>query len=413
MPPASVVANVPTEVLQHVFYHLGPGGGASQSVCTRVCKAWRVRQKRDAKWTDTDIVCVKDAAESVLYSEITCYQLGTMELKSLAQSLRDASLEGRDLAGHITKFTFGHDDNDPLYISKANAFSDILTEARHLRCLDVSYPDLSLLAVIIACRTHPWMERLAVDIHDSTYMSILSHIGQFAHLHHLELRFEPYPVRVGQLPDVKCVPWDFPHLRSLSIEFRNDTLAPVVGRLLEKSNFPVLRKVDLTLALFPKRTNLMGGHELAKFFSRLSLRSIQIHSNQVSEGILIAILPHMHTPHLETGLLDATVVSLLPRTVTVLHSMTMGIEYDGPDGEQAWTALDLLRRGETGVQEFTTDEWWGADSWVTFLELEGLDERKERAQMRRTRYATLLGAKGIRFTDPQGKTMAEYMDGAR
>jgi hypothetical protein len=318
------------------------------------------------------------------------------------------------VAGYITKFTFGHHVDYALPLSKANAFSDILTEARHLRCLDVSHPDLSLFAVIIACRTHTCMESLAVDIHEPTYMSILSHIGHFTHLYHLELRFqvERYDGTV-ELTDVKCVPWDFPQLRSLSISFDSDTLAAILARLLEKSNFPVLEKVYFTLALLSKRTNRVGAHELARFFSRLSLRSIQIHCDQFSEGTLIAILPHMRTPRLETGLLNATVVSLLPRTVTVLHSMTMGIEYDDDGGEQAWAGLDLLRRGETGVQEFTTDEWWGADSWVTFLELEGLGERKERAQMRRTRYATLLGAKGIRFTDPRGKTMAEYMDGAR
>jgi hypothetical protein len=57
MPPGSLVANVPAEVLRHIFYHLGPDGGRDQSVCMRVCKAWRVRQKRDSKWTNTDMIC--------------------------------------------------------------------------------------------------------------------------------------------------------------------------------------------------------------------------------------------------------------------------------------------------------------------------------------------------------------------
>jgi hypothetical protein len=324
--------------------------------------------------------------------------------------LREATLEGRDVAGYITKFTFGHHVDHALPLSKANAFSDILTEARHLRCLDVSHPDLSLFAVIIACRTHTCMESLAVDIHEPTYMSILSHIGHFTHLHHLELRFEWYDGTV-ELTDVKCVPWDFPQLRSLSISFDSDTLAAILARLLGKSRFPALEEMCMAL-LFPQ-THLVGGQELAQFFSRIYLRSLILYVDRVAERTLIAILPHTRASRLETGTLNTTVVSLLPRTVTVLHSMTMGTVYDDSDGEEVWAGLDLLRRGETGVQEFTTDEWWGADSWVTFLELEGLGERKERAQMRRTRYATLLGANGIRFTDPQGKTMAEYMNGAR
>jgi hypothetical protein len=359
------------------------------------------------------VVYAKNAAESVLYSEIICYLFSTEGLRKMAQLLRDATLEGRDLAGYISRLSIGNVTEEPLPLSRANAFSDILTEARHLRCLDVSYPDLSLLAVIIACRTHTGcMESLTVDISESTFMSILSHIGHFTHLRYLLLRFEKYGRGTTELTDVTCVPWNFLRLRSLSILFGSTTLAPL-ARLLCKSKFPVLEEKGFTMPWLIPKPDLVGEQELAQFVSRLSLRSLKIYFEPAAEGVLIAILPHIRTSRLQTWDLNTTVVSLLPRAVTVLHSENMGIAWDKSTEEEVWAGLDLLRHGETGVQEFTTNEWWGTNSWVAFLELEGLDERKERAQMRRTRYAALLGAKGIRFTDPQGKTMAEYMDGAR
>jgi hypothetical protein len=315
------------------------------------------------------------------------------------------------LARYITSLTWEFSQSP---LSTINAFSDVLAAARNLLRLSLADSDLALLAVIIARRTcADHLRHLIVNINEATSTSMLAHIGHFVHLHQLELRFRPYTGTEGaELEPPRSVLWKLPQLRSLSLDFQRATFVPTMIRVIANSNLASLREMTLITSEF--NTTPSDAEEIARLFLDHSLQKIHLDVDPaaVPRDILVLLLPRILTTCLEVPLISPMVVEHLSRAVTELHSENMGFG-DEEEEEGIWAGLDLLLRGGTAVRTFSTDEWWGNSSWIGFFQMQRLDERQERAQLRRLRYATLLGAKGIRFTDPQGKTMAEYMDGGR
>jgi hypothetical protein len=314
------------------------------------------------------------------------------------------------LARYITSLTWEFSQSP---LNTINAFSDVLAAARNLLQLSLADSDLALLAVIIARRTcADHLRHLIVNLNEATSTAMLAHIGHFVHLHQLELRFRPYTgTDRTELEPIRSVSWDLPQLRSLSVDFQRATFVPTMARVLANSKLASLRELTLITSEFNPATS-GAGKEVAQLFLHHSLHKIHLDVEPEPHGILVAIPPHILTTCLEVPLITPVVVANLPRAVTALHSENMGFG-DEEEAEGVWASLDFLLLGGTTVRTFTTNEWWGTRSWLAFFEMQRLDERQERAQLRRLRYATLLGAKGIRFTDPQGKTMAEYMDGGR
>jgi hypothetical protein len=369
-----------------------------------VCRAWRVRDALSS-WKTLDLRAhVKDPAESVLYSHIDYMDI---EAQKLAQTLRCAALESRDLARYIRSFEVSEDSDEEMNLQSINVFSEVLVAAHALRRLTINNSDVALLTITIARQTcATTLTWLSVRINNHTYAATLTHVGYLAQLHHLSLVFfDPNPLTgVLQLEDVERVSWKFIHLHTLSVELYDSTFAPVSAKLLGNSEMPLLK--NMTFAVYNSSIdNGDGGQDFEQFFSRHAFHRLCLNIDSGAESTVAVVLPHIRTASLAVPVLSAAIASHLNGTVATLHLDRMGYQYEVED---TWAGIDLLLEGRTGVQEVTTDDWADTDSWIKFLNLKTSNGDDERSHLKRVKYANLLATKGIRFVDPQGKTLAEY-----
>jgi hypothetical protein len=369
-----------------------------------VCRAWRVREALSS-WKTLDLRAnMKDPAESVLYSDIDYMNI---DAQKLAQTLRCAALESRDLARYIGSFNVSPDFDEEMNLQSANVFSEVLAAAHALRRLTIHNSDVALLAITIARQTcAKTLTCLSVRINNHTYAATLTHVGYLAQLHHLSLVFfDPNPLTgVLQLEDVERVSWKFINLHTLTVKIYDGSFAPVMAKLLGNSDMPSLK--NMTFAMYdPNTGNAEGGQDFEQFFSRHALHHLYLDINPEAESTLVAVLPHIRTVSLAAPAINVAIVSHLHGTVVKLHLDEIGY-HDDPG---IWDGMDLLLEGGTGVQEVTTDDWpKNTDSWLDFLNLKTYYDADERSQLKRVKYANLLATKGIRFVDPQGKTLADY-----
>jgi hypothetical protein len=303
--------------------------------------------------------------------------------------------------------------NDPpkdRLVMEGHMVCGVLARARNLRCLYVSDPDLSLLAMATIHRTHAsCLEDLTLATSPFTYPDILAHIRHFTHLHSLQLDLyfdSPNDV----FADVQNLSWILPNLINLTIDCQWEPYVAGLASLLSNSTFCSLQELRLDMSLDwdgvaseTARSDTEGQH-FARFFSRHPLRELCLNFYKDAENILISILPHVHTLRLEITEINAEIISHMSHAIPKLHIMHMNPEYES--GVQ--DGLQVLLHGETGIREVTTDDWLGEYTWAGFLQMDDLDEELEIWQSRRIKYAALLAGKGIRFTDPQGKIYSDY-----
>jgi hypothetical protein len=350
---------------------------------------------------------VKDAAESVLYSNVT-FRNETRSLGMLAQTLREAALNNCNLAKHISSLAMCYQLSVDPPMTLIHAFCDVLTAARNLRCLTVRNSNLSRLAVTVVHQTCTRsLQHLSLITCELHFSAILPYIRHFQHLRHLELHFLKLSHNAA-IVDVQNVSWTLPNLLHLIIVCYDERYLPAVARLLGASRFCMLREMDIAMYDSPTADaqSDMGAHHFAQFFSRHHLHRLRLRFFEGWEVLPRTVLPHVCTPYLNVSSISPAMVSHMPRVVTKLHIQNIGTEEEIT--KVAFDSFDVLLKGQTGVREVTTDDWWGAQSWIEFLQLAGLDGDEERWQSRRARYAALLSAKGIRFLDQEGKTLHDY-----
>jgi hypothetical protein len=357
----------------------------------------------------SDLVDVKDAAESVLYSNVTYSSGGTRSLKILAQTLRDAALNDRNLANHISSVDMGYEVPADPPTTLIHAFGGILTAARNLRRLSVRNSNLSLLAVTVVHQTHTRsLQHLTLRTCELNYSAMLAYIRHFQQLRYLHLEFLR-PSHDTAIVDVPNVSWTLPSLLHLYVVCWDERYLPGVARFLGISHFCMLQEMDL--AIYSVHTADArfdtGAQHFAQFFSRHPLHQLRLWFLDGSEALPRTVLPHICTPHLTLAHISPAMLSLMPHAVTKLHIQDiLGTGEASP--KVAFDSFDMLLEGQTGVREVTTDDWWGTKSWIEFLQAADLGEEEKGWQSRRAHYAALLEAKGIRFTDPQGKTIYDY-----
>jgi hypothetical protein len=355
----------------------------------------------------SDLVDVKDAAESVLYSNMT-FRNETRSLEMLAQTLREAALNNCNLAKHISSLAMCYQVLYDPPMTVIHAFCDVLTAACNLRRLTVRNSNLSRLAVTVVHQTCTRsLQHLTLSTCELQFSAILAYIRHFQHLRHLELHFLKLSHNTA-IVDVPNVSWNLPNLLHLFIVCYDERYLPVVARLLGASRFCMLQEMDL--AMYDDRTadarSDMGGQYFAQFFSRHPLHKLRLSFFEGLEALPRTVLPHICTPYLNVSFISPAIVSLMPRVVTKLHIQDMGT--GEASSKAVFDSFNVLLEGQTGVREVTTDDWWGAQSWIEFLQLADFGEEEERWQSRRARYAALLAAKSIRFLDQEGKTLHDY-----
>jgi hypothetical protein len=350
---------------------------------------------------------MKDPAESVLYSDIDYMNI---EAQKLAQTLRCAALESRDLARYIRSFEVSVDYDEEMNLQSVNVFSEVLTAAHALRRLTIENWDVALLTITTARWTcAATLNHLAIHIDSYSCAAILTHVSYFAQLHHLELEFyDRSPLTsTFQLEDVERVSWKFLRLHTLTVKIYGGSFVPVMAKLLGNSDMPSLK--NMTFAMHDYDTGSEdSGQDFEEFFSRHALHHLYLDIYPEAESTLVAVLSHIRTVSLAVPALNVSIASLLHGTVAKLHLDEIGYH----DNPHIWAGMDLLLEGGTGVQEVTTDDWpKNTSSWIEFLNLRASNEDVERSHLKRVKYANLLATKGIRFVDPQGKTLAEYAVG--
>jgi hypothetical protein len=186
---------------------------------------------------------VKDAAQFIIYSDILW---PIRYLETLARTLRDTALDGRDFGRHINSFHMQHHLPNDRFVILGHAYGGILARARNLSSLSVLDSNLSLLALTTIDQTHAGcLKYLTLATCESTCPDILSYIGHFADLSSLTLDLDSN--FTAAFADVPSLTWNLPKLLHLDIDCQTEPYVSVLARLLGNSNFCMLREMNLRM----------------------------------------------------------------------------------------------------------------------------------------------------------------------
>jgi hypothetical protein len=273
----------------------------------------------------------------------------------------------------------------------------MLMQAKNLQALHTMADDtFNLITLAITSQTCAFsLQVLEITLAPDCISPALAHLRHFINLRTLVFFTSSGHVSSTVDPVDEGLYWEMPYLHTLELD--GEEISLEMATLLRQSHFPTLREITVGFLI----QTLPMAHALADFFATLSLDDMMY--DCMIEQCQNIILPRISAASFHTGpeCLHTTFCDYISPSVRQLY-------ISGPyKFIDLWPILDHVLRahGRTNIRDIFMEDWDGVLTWV---DPEHVDGEMAAVMQRLTRYAVLLGDKGINFRDTEGKTIADY-----